>query len=75
MNVTGIGLHAGNGVTLIVELYPSSTAISIVDPSEYDSCAATIFLPEADYERAKRACESFNSIMSESDANPAAAGQ
>ena len=75
MNITGIGLHAHNGVKLIVHLDPTATAICIADPGNYNLSAATIYLPASDYERAKRAVESFNAIMSEPDAKPAEAAE
>jgi len=69
VNISGIGIHARKGVKLTAHLDKTATAIAIRD--RHTICAATIYLPVADYERAMRACAAFNAIMSEPDAKSA----
>ena len=68
MNISSVGIHAFEGVYLSAHLQPSATAIRIFRAgSEWHTAPVAIFLPVADYERAKRAVEAFNAIMSEPD--------
>ena len=71
MNISGIGLHAHNGIKLIVLLLPTATAIRICDSTDALGIGETaIFLPVADYDRAQRACAIFNDIMAEAQEVP-----
>jgi len=66
MNIGSIGIHATEGVRLDVQLQPTATTLRIFSAdSVWNAAPVAIFLPVADYERAKRAAESFNAIMSE----------